>query len=99
MLGYSAEELTGSPIRDITPEKWHADGKDIVESQVLTNGYSAVYEKEYIRKDGTIFPVELRTVMLKDDNGKPIGFGQLSAISPSASNRKKRLKNQKKHIA
>lgn len=33
---------------------------------------SEVYEKEYIHKDGTVFPVELRTFLLrKDKNNQP----------------------------
>jgi two-component system, cell cycle sensor histidine kinase and response regulator CckA len=33
-----------------------------------------VYEKEYRRKDGTIFPAELRTFLLRDDAGQPVGM-------------------------
>ena len=74
MLGYSREELHSLNYKKITPKKWHAVDKVIMKGQLLTRGYSDVYEKEYIRKDGTIFPVELRTVMLRDENGNSIGF-------------------------
>src|SRR5208337_130393 len=40
-------------------------------------GYSDVYEKEYRRKDGTIFPVALRAFLLRDDTGQPAGLGTI----------------------
>ena len=33
-----------------------------------------MYEKEYIRKDGTVFPVELRTFLLRNEAGEPAGM-------------------------
>ena len=40
----------------------------------MTRGYSDIYEKEYRRKDGTIFPVELRNYLIKDEKGQPAGI-------------------------
>jgi diguanylate cyclase (GGDEF)-like protein/PAS domain S-box-containing protein len=74
LLGYSETELTQQTYKDITPEKWHAFEQDILENQILKNGYSEVYEKEYKRKDGVIFPVELRTILLRDEQGNPSGM-------------------------
>ena len=69
MLGYSLEELLGKTSRENTPGKWHACEQKIVEDEILRQGYSTVYEKEYRKKDGTVFPVELRTILVKDDAG------------------------------
>ncbi len=66
MLGYSAEELAQMTYKDLTPERWHPVEARIIEEQVLRRGFSEVYEKEYRRKDGTVFPVELRTFLLKE---------------------------------
>jgi PAS domain S-box-containing protein len=74
MLGYTENELRGKTYIDLTPDKWHSVQQAIVEQQVMTTGESVVYEKEYIRKDGTVFPVELKTVLLKDSNGQPEGM-------------------------
>jgi PAS domain S-box-containing protein len=71
MIGYSGEELRRMSYRDLTPQKWHSFEENIVKNQVLTRGSSDVYEKEYRRKDGTIFPVELRTFLIRDSSGKP----------------------------
>jgi len=74
MLGYSREELHSLNYKKITPKKWHAVDKIIMKEQLLTRGYSDVFEKEFIRKDGTVFPVELRTTLLRDEDGNSIGF-------------------------
>ncbi len=74
MLGYSAEEILGLVYTDLTPETWHTFEADIIKNQILPRGFSDIYEKEYRRKDGTIFPVELRTSLLNDDSGKPTGM-------------------------
>jgi len=74
MLGYSTEEAFKLTYEDITPEKWHAVEKDIIEKQVMKRGYSDNYEKEYRRKDGSIFPVELQTYLSYDKIGEPSGL-------------------------
>ncbi len=74
MMGYTNDELLRLTYSDITPEKWHDFELKIVEEQVLTRGYSDVYEKEYRKKDGTAFPIELRTFLLKDETGNNIGM-------------------------
>lgn len=86
MLGYQAAELTALTYREITPEKWHAAESRLLVSEVMVAGYSRVYEKEYIRRDGTIIPVELRTYLLRDDRGQPVGMW---AVVRDISDRKK----------
>jgi PAS domain S-box-containing protein len=71
MLGYSADELHQLTYVDLTPEKWHAFEAEIVRDQILRHSFSGVYEKEYRRKDGTVFPVEMRTFLIRDDAGAP----------------------------
>ena len=60
MLGYSRHELAQLTLTDITVGKWNDDEKGIIEEHILPNGYSLVYEKELIKKEGTVIPVELR---------------------------------------
>jgi two-component system, sensor histidine kinase and response regulator len=74
MLGYSDNEIRSLSYDNITPEKWHSFEAKIVEEQILKNGSSDVYEKEYRRKDGLVFPVELRTSLMRDDEGNPAGM-------------------------
>ena len=86
MLGYTAEELNKLTYRDITPEKWYSFELDILEKQVLYRGYSDTYEKEYIHKNGAIFPVELRTFLLKDKKGA--GKGMWAIVRDISERRK-----------
>jgi len=86
MVGYDIEALMQMTCRDLTPERWHAFEQGIVENQVLVKGYSEVYEKEYRKKDGTVFPVELRTFLTKGVSGKGQG---LWAIVRDITDRKK----------
>ncbi|MBF0531043.1 MAG: PAS domain-containing protein, partial [Deltaproteobacteria bacterium] len=60
MLGYKQEELLDLTNQDITSEKWWAHENRIIRSQVIIHGYSQLYEKEFVRKDGQMIPVELR---------------------------------------
>ena len=71
MLGHSPAELRQLNWRDITPETWHPAQNEILQRQVLTRGYSDVFEQEYRRKDGTVFPVEIRSFLVRDDAGQP----------------------------
>ena len=96
MLGYSEEELRQLTFIDLTPEKWHAFEQSILEKQVLAQGNSEVYEKEYRRKDGAIFPVELRTFLIRDNTGSPTGMW---AIVRDITARKKFKDSLEKQIA
>jgi PAS domain S-box-containing protein len=87
LLGYSEGELRQMTYVDLTPERWHATEAGIIENQVLRTGFSEVYEKEYRKKDGTVFPVELRTYLMRDESGQPTGMW---AIVRDISGRKQR---------
>ncbi|MFZ5772602.1 MAG: response regulator, partial [Thermodesulfobacteriota bacterium] len=74
MLGYTDAELRQMTYMDLTPSQWREMEKQIVEGQILPFGFSDVYEKEYRRRDGIIFPVELRTYLLQEPDGRPSGM-------------------------
>jgi|WetSurMetagenome_2_1015567.scaffolds.fasta_scaffold00020_69 two-component system, cell cycle sensor histidine kinase and response regulator CckA len=67
MLGYDSVELEQLNLNDITPEKWRGMEKKIVERQIITRGYSDVYEKELCRKDGVSIPVEISAFHVRDE--------------------------------
>jgi len=74
MLGYAREEIKKMTYQQLTPKKWHKAEADTVKNQIMTRGYSDKYEKEYIRKDGTIFPINARIWLRKDEKGEPVGM-------------------------
>jgi len=73
MLGYTIEEVKKLSYQQVTPKKWHETEEDIIKNQVMARGYSDQYEKEYIKKDGTIFPITIRAWLTKDERGDPTG--------------------------
>jgi len=86
MLGYTEYELQHLTYMDVTPAKWHAFEARITAEQLLVKGYSETYEKEYRRKDGTVFPVEVRTFLIRDRDGQP---ASMWAIVRDITQRKK----------
>jgi len=74
MLGYTAEELYRLTNQDITPEPWQPADEKIIAEQVFARGYSDLYEKEYRRQDGTLFPAEVQIYLVQDEGGKPSGM-------------------------
>jgi PAS domain S-box-containing protein len=74
MLGYSGEELKNLTHQQLTPKKWHRMEAKIMNGQVMKRGYSDEYEKEFIRKDGTVFPVSLRVWLIAREDEKPEGM-------------------------
>jgi PAS domain S-box-containing protein len=74
MLGYEADELYQLTYTQLTPTQWITLEQQILDEQVLLQGYSELYEKEYIRKDGSIIPVELRAYLTRDQANNPISM-------------------------
>jgi len=74
MLGYTMGEIKKLTYLQLTPKKWYKTEARIVEDEITERGYSDEYEKEYIRKDGTVFPVSLRRWLIRDEKGKPVGI-------------------------
>ena len=71
MLGYTMDELLQRSHEDVTPSQWHPIESSILLGPVLERGCSEIYEKEYRRKDGSVFPAELRMFLLRDERGQP----------------------------
>jgi PAS domain S-box-containing protein len=72
MLGYTPEELQSErSLQEFTPDRWVAwEKEEIWERRLLTAGYSGIYEKELIRRDGTVFPVELQAYAVFDSTNR-----------------------------
>jgi PAS domain S-box-containing protein len=68
MLGYSSKKMKGKCGCEIIPPKWHEYLQEIVNNTLVKQGYTGILETEFIRKDGTIFPVEVSAFPIKDKN-------------------------------
>jgi two-component system sensor kinase FixL len=73
MLGYTRKELRNLSVKQLIPEKWHIQ-RDKVVKKVIETGRSILFEREYRRKDGSVFPASVRTWRLTDGKGKVIGI-------------------------
>jgi PAS domain S-box-containing protein len=74
LLGYGREDLYRMTVWDITPEKWYEVEKRIIRDEVLTRGYSGIYLKEYVSRDGAVIPVEVQRTLIRDHAGNPEGM-------------------------
>jgi len=73
MTGYSRDELKKLKYQDLTPLKWAEVDKKHVQ-QALDQGFSDLYEKERIHKNGTVIPISIRIWVRKDKQGKPLSL-------------------------
>lgn len=69
--GYSREELLNLTYWDITPEDYAAQEAQQLENMKMTGRFGP-YRKEYIRKDGNRYPVQLNGVVVYDTSGKEL---------------------------
>lgn len=73
LLKYPEEKMKTMTLWDITPKIWHKKNKKI-HAQIKERGYSDLFEKEYIKNDGSLAPVEITGFVTKDTEGKPNGM-------------------------
>lgn len=78
--GYSRQEILALKYTDITPEAFRAQ-----EQQQLLDlereGRFGPNQKEYIRRDGTRFPIRISGFKLIDVNGQPVVWGMIENLS------------------
>ena len=74
MLGYDIEEAKQLAFRNLVSESWYRYDLEQVRNKVIPRGFSDFDEREYIRKDGTVFPANVRVWALKDAEGAITGF-------------------------
>jgi PAS domain S-box-containing protein len=66
--GYSEEELKELDYWALTPKKYEAEEAKQLRS-LASEGYYGPYEKEYMSRDGTLVPLCLSGVLIKDREG------------------------------
>ncbi|MEX0622945.1 MAG: diguanylate cyclase, partial [Saccharospirillum sp.] len=68
MTGYTQSELSQLTFNEMTPPGWEDIDSEIAH-QVEERGYSDVFEKELLHRDGTIIPVSTRATAVRDRDG------------------------------
>ncbi|WP_332399600.1 ATP-binding protein [Vibrio metschnikovii] len=78
--GYTREEFVALSYWDITPQEYQP-----LEEQVLANlnttGRYGPFEKEYIRKDGSRYPVRLQGMLSKEQDGRTVIWSLIEDIT------------------
>jgi PAS domain S-box-containing protein len=98
MVGYSKDELKDLTYVQLTPEKWHHMEQEIVREQVTKRGHSDLYEKEYVRKDGSIMPINIRTWLVRDEKWMPVGMWAIVRDITRTKQLENELKRYSEHL-
>jgi PAS domain S-box-containing protein len=78
--GYSREEFLKMSYRDITPPEY-AEAEALQLQYLRQFKRYGPYEKEYIRKDGSRYPVVLNGMMLKEESGRRLIWSIIEDVS------------------
>lgn len=82
ICGYTKEELNALDYWALTPRKYEADEARQLESLATTGRYGP-YEKEYVRKDGTLIPLSLNGVLVTGRDGEKYIWSIVEDITES----------------
>lgn len=89
--GYTESEFLTLSYWDLTPESYAQQETEQLEL-MEKNGRYGPYEKEYIRKDGSRYPVSLNGMVVYDDSGRKLIWSMVEDISDRKRNEK--MKNE-----
>jgi PAS domain S-box-containing protein len=84
LTGHTKEELLTKTYQDLTPMEYRKFEADIIQ-KIIRSGEPAEYEKEYLRKDGSLVATSLTVFVVKNREGQP---GALAAIIKDVTERK-----------
>ncbi|WP_198949453.1 GAF domain-containing protein [Halovibrio salipaludis] len=87
--GYTREEFPQLTHWELTPIEYEPRERKALET-LRTTGRYGPYEKEFIRKDGSRYPVRLQGMQIRDANGKPLIWSLIEDITES-----KQIENMK----
>jgi PAS domain S-box-containing protein len=95
LTGYSKDELLKITWQEITPVEY-SQYEGAVVGRIVESGEPAVYEKEYIRKDGSRVPIEITAFLVRDTEDKPQG---LAAFAKDVTERRQAQESLQQTIA
>ncbi|MDP1870508.1 MAG: diguanylate cyclase [Gallionella sp.] len=79
-IGYSKAELLALNCRDVTPAEYEFQEREQTDSLNRT-GYFGPTIREYMRKDGSRYPIEIRGFRLTDSDGKMVVWAIVEDIT------------------
>ena len=78
--GYTKQEFLNLSFWDLTPKKYEQQELQQIEN-LNKNGKFGPYEKEYIRKDGSLFYIKINGFSLIDENNNKVVWGLIEDIN------------------
>ena len=78
--GYTRDELMATDYRALTPPEFD-EAEAEARAELHATGQYGPYEKQYIRKDGTRYPVRLRGVRVRGRDGRDMIWSLIEDIS------------------
>lgn len=78
--GYSHDEFMSLTDRELTPREYAPLMNNAIE-QLRTIGRFTPFEKEYIRKDGTRYPILAQGILMRDPSGRKVIWSLAEDIS------------------
>ena len=99
MLGYNRDDLISGRLRwtELTPPDWRAVTEQAL-AQIAAQGACDVYEKEYLRKDGSRLPVLIAAAAV-EETGEIVGFVLDLTERKRAEQERERLRQLQAHLA
>src|SRR5690606_19220163 len=79
-LGYSRAELKARTFWDVTPQEY-SEQEEHQLTQLRRTGRYGPYDKEYIRRDGSHFSVQLSGMLLRDHTGQELIWSIIEDLS------------------
>lgn len=73
MFGYKADEIIGEPISILSPHQLLEEQNKLL-LKLEKNNFFTSDETERMRRDGTLFPVEISLGIMRDEKGNKIGI-------------------------
>jgi PAS domain S-box-containing protein len=100
MLGYNRDDLISGRLRwtELTPPDWRAVTEQAL-AQIAAQGTCDVYEKEYLRKDGSRVPVLIAAAAVEETRGEIVGFVLDLTERKRAEQERERLRQLQAHLA
>jgi PAS domain S-box-containing protein len=100
MLGYNRDDLISGRLRwtELTPPDWMAVTEQAL-AQIAAQGTCDLYEKEYLRKDGSRVPVLIAAAAVEDTTGEIVGFVLDLTERKRAEQERERLRQLQAHLA
>lgn len=80
--GYTHEEFVNLSYWDLTPKEYEPEEQKALASLQETGGYGP-FEKEYIRKDGTRYPIRLQGMLSQELDGTKVIWSLVEDITES----------------